>query len=153
MLQQPLYSLFIRLIPEAFLIMYAICKLTNSVADFKKILLSSLIAGIGVYVTRLFPIHFGVHTILAVLFDILLAVKLNNINIHKAIKGSLVSVILLFSTDLIFVAIYTGLHLTSAITGQSLLSVIAGIPSLIMFYIIVRMITYFKFKRTVHEQN
>ena len=153
MLQQPLYSLFIRMIPETFLIMYAICKLTNSKVDFKKILLSSLIGGTGVYMTRLLPIHFGVHTILAVLFDILLVVRLNSINIHKAIKGSLISVILLFSTDLIFVAVYTGLNLTSAITGQSLLSVIAGIPSLIMFYIIIRMITYFKYKRAVHEQN
>jgi len=149
MLQQPIYSLFLRLIPEAILIMYAICLLTNSKADMKKLIISGIIGGTVVYLVRLLPIHFGVHTILSILFDILLAVKLNNIEMHKAISGSLISIIIIFISDIILVAVYLNIFQLSSelVLGQSLVSVIASIPSLIIFYFIVRAIVNFREKR------
>ncbi|MEA5093856.1 hypothetical protein SDC9_107036 [bioreactor metagenome] len=151
MLQQPIYSLFIRIIPETFLVMYAICLLSDSEVDFKKVLISGVIGGVGIYFVRFLPIHFGVHTIIAILFDIALAVKLNNIEIHKAIKATLTSVILLFSSDIILVVVYNSLNFTSALSGQTLLSVIAGIPSMIFYYLIVVIIINLKSKRIKNE--
>lgn len=150
MLQQPIYSLFIRLIPEAFLIMYSICLLTNSKVDFKKILAASVIGGTGVYIARLMPIHFGIHTILAVLLDILLMVKLLNIEIHKAIAGALILIITIFASDIIIFAIYTNIFRFSpeVINGQTMLSVIYGLPSLLVFYFIIRIIVLIKEKRS-----
>lgn len=152
MLQQPLYSLFIRLIPEAFLIMYAICVLTNSNIDYKKIFISSILGATGVYIVRLFPIHFGVHTIIGVMIYILLANKLNNVDIYKSIAGSLISVILIFISDIIVIAIYNNvLQLPEIILGKSLLTYVASLPSLLIYYLIVRIIVYFKRGKVKHE--
>lgn len=156
MLQQPIYSLFIRLIPEAFLIIYSICILSNSKVDFKKIFLASIIGGIFVYITRLLPIHFGVHTILSIMVDILLAFKINNIDIHKAIAGGMISIILIFVSEFIIFAFYINiLHIPSELLSeQSLIAIIYSIPSLLIFYILVRLIVYIrnKVKGDKHEQ-
>ncbi len=156
MLQQPIYSLFIRIVPEAFLIMYSICLLTNSKIDFKKIFISAIIGGTGVYIARLMPIHFGVHTILASMLNILLAVKINNIKMHRAIAGTMISVILIFISDILIVTIYANVFELSPdiIMGQSVIAVIASFPSLIIFYLIVRLIAYFKKIRWIkYEQD
>ena len=155
MLQLPILSLFIRLIPETFLVMYAICLLTNSKVDLKKIFISGVIGGIVIYILRLLPIHFGVHTILAVMFYILLSIKLNKIEMYKAIAGSLVSEITLFISDFILVFVYTGIlkFPSEVLFGKTWIGTVAGIPSLILFYFIVRLIAYFKGKRANYEQR
>lgn len=152
MLQQPLYSLFIRLIPETFIVMYAICLLTKSDANFKNIFISAIIGGICVYLTRMLPIHFGVHTILSIMLIIVLAIKLNNIEIQKAITASLTSVILLFISDMMLVVFYNFINFTSALSGQTLVSVVAGVPSLVLFYFIVKAIICVKDMRVKNEQ-
>lgn len=155
MLQQPIYSIGIRLIPETFLILYSICLLTNTKADFKKISVAAVIGGIGVYITRLMPIHFGVHTIILVMFDIFLAVKLLKVHIYKAIAGSLIAVVICFASEIILIYIYTKLFQfgSDIVLGQSLLSIVAGFPSLIIFYIIIKIVVHFIGKRVWHEHN
>lgn len=149
MLNQPIFTLFIRIFPEAFLLIYSIYRLTNTEINLKKILISSLIGGIGVYVVRLLPIHFGVHTIIAIMLYILLAIQINKIDIFKAITSVLLEMILLFITDLLLVVIYTKmLQLSTEILfGQTWVASVAGIPSLIMFYLIISLICYIKKKR------
>jgi len=155
MLQLPILSLFIRLIPETFLVMYAICLLTNSKVDLKKIFISGVIGGIVIYILRLLPIHFGVHTILSVMLYILLAIKLNKIEMYKAIVGSLVATIICFISDIILIAVYTNIIIVSseAISGQTWVSVVAGLPSLIIFYLILKTIVYFRKKRVKYEHH
>lgn len=155
MLQQPIYSLFIRLIPESFLVFYSIYLLTNSKTDFKKIFISSIIGGIGIYIVRLLPIHFGVHTILAIILYIVLAVNINKIDIHKAIAGTLISTVLCFIADVLLVVFYTGVlkFPSEMVSNQSLLAVIASVPSLIIFYLILKIFVYIKGLRVKNEQN
>ncbi|MDD4780928.1 MAG: hypothetical protein PHT02_10080 [Tissierellia bacterium] len=149
MLEQPIYSLFIRLIPETFLVIYSICLLSNSKYDFRRLLISSLLGGTVLYIVRLLPIHFGIHTIVSLMFDILISVKLNYIDVHKAIAGAMISVILIFISDLLLFVIYTNiLHIPSEVISKvSLLSVVSSIPSLLIFYIIIRLVVYLKGKR------
>nr|WP_300094959.1 hypothetical protein [Sedimentibacter sp.] len=118
----------------------------------KNLFISGIIGGICVYLTRMLPIHFGVHTILSVMLMIVLAIRLNGIEIHKAITASLTSVILLFISDLMFVVFYNALNFTSALSGQTLVSVLAGVPSLVLFYFIVRFIIFIKGMRVKNEQ-
>lgn len=149
MLVQPILSLFTRMIPEAFLVMYAIYRLTNQKIDMKKIIISSIIGGLGVYISRLLPVHFGVHTILAIMLYILLAVKLNKIEIYKAIAISLILQITLFLSDFISLIIYTNIfHFSSELLlNHKLISAIAGIPPLLLFYSIVMLISTIKVKK------
>lgn len=149
MLEQPLYSLFIRMIPEGFVILLAICMLTNSKADYKNIAIASAIGGTCVYITRMMPVHFGVHTILGVIIYYLLSYKFNGVKVQKAIVGALISTILLFIADLLIVFIYKNIFILpiDLLMGKSLLSLIVTLPSLIIFYLIVKMLVYFRAKK------
>lgn len=150
MLQQPLYSLFIRMIPESFFILLSVCLLTNSKINYKNIAIASIIGGVCVYLTRLMPIHFGVHTILGVMIHILLSNKFNYIKMQKAIFGALISIILIFISDIMLFTLYKSvLKLPFEILiGNSLLAVIATLPSLIIYYIMVRIVVYLKEKNS-----
>lgn len=154
MLQQPLYSLFLRMIPEAFVVLLGICLLTNSEVNYKNITVASILGGTGVYLTRLMPIHFGVHTILGSLVYIALSYKFNNIKMHKSIVGTLISIILLFISDILLVPLYKILNLPMEILmGKSIISVLATLPSLILFYFMVRIIVSLNRKKYNNEQN
>jgi hypothetical protein len=119
----------------------------------RKILLSGIIGGVGVYLIRLLPIHFGVHTILAIMLYMVLSVKLNKIEIYRTIAIAMVSQIILFISDFILVIVYTKVfHFSSeALFGQAWVSAIAGIPPLILFYFAIQFITYLKNKKVNHE--
>jgi uncharacterized membrane protein YagU involved in acid resistance len=140
------------MIPEAFFVLLSICLLTNSKINYKNIAIASIIGGTGVYVARLMPIHFGVHTILGSVIYILLSYKFNNIKINKAIVGTLISIILLFISDILLIPLYKILNLPiELLMGKSLLSVLATLPSLILFYIMVRIIVSLKGKKYNNE--
>lgn len=153
MINQPIFSLFIRLFPEAFLFIYSIYRLTNTKPDYKMILKSSIIASCVIYVLRLLPIHFGVHTILAIMLYILLAVKINKIEIHKAIASTLVAMISLFISDFTIVLIYTKIFKLSSdiIFGQTWVATALGLPSLFIFYLIILLISLVRKKGIKHE--
>ena len=154
MLQQPIYSLFIRMIPENFLVIYSICLLTNSKINYKRLLISSIIGGTTLYLIRLLPIHFGVHTILIIMLNIFLAVKLNEVEIHKAIAGALIAVIICFIADITLIFVYTKVlqFPSELVLSQSFISVIACSPSLIIFYLLTRLISRLKGMRVKYEQ-
>jgi hypothetical protein len=76
---------------------------------------------------------------------------LNDIEIHKAITASLTSVVLLFISDMMLVLLYNAINFTEALSGQTLISVFAGVPSLGLFFIIVNIINYFRGIRIKNE--
>lgn len=149
MSQHDILLLILRMIPEAFLLIYSIYSFTFTKVDIKKILLSSLVGGIVVYFIRMLPVHFGVHTIISIMLYIILAIKINNIEMFKAIASTLAAIIIIFISDFILLIFYTKiLHLSSELLfGETWITAISGIPSLILFYYMVRLITYIKKKR------
>lgn len=153
MLQQPIYSLFLRMIPENFLVLYSICILTSSKFNYKKLLISSIIGGTVLYLIRFLPIHFGVHTILIILFNIFLVVKFNGIEIQKAISGSLMAVIICFVADMIIIFLYTKIFQfpSEIILNQTFTSVIACTPSLAIFFILTKSVSRLKGMKLKHE--
>ena len=153
MLEQDILSLITRMIPEAFIIIYSIYILTKSKVNIKRILISSIIGGIGIYIIRLLPIHFGVHTILSIMMYIILAVKLNKIDMYKAITITLVSIIILFILDFLIALIYSKIFQLSSelLFGGGLLSNIVSIPPLILFFIVIQFIVHIKEKKVTYE--
>lgn len=151
MSQHDFLSLIVRMIPEAFLLIYSIYILTNTKVYFKKIFISSILGGLGVYIIRLLPVHFGVHTIISVMLYIVLAVKINNIEMFKAMATTLVAIIIIFISDLVLVFVYTNIFQLSSelLFGESWISALTSIPSLILFYLIVKFIAFFREKRNI----
>lgn len=155
MSQHDFLSFIVRMIPEAFLMIYAVCKLTNTNINLKRIFVSCILGGVGVYIARLLPVHFGVHTIISVMIYIVLAIRINKIDMFKAIATTLAVIIVLFISDFTFVVIYTNvLHLSSELLfGQSWIAVVSGIPSLILFYLIVNFIVLIKKNRKIKNEQ
>ena len=67
MLQLNLWDFLLRTVPEAFIINYGIILLSNEIG-IKKYVISSLILSVSVVFIRMFPISFGVHIIINIIF-------------------------------------------------------------------------------------
>lgn len=101
MLRLTLLQLFLRGIPEIILTVWSIY-----VFSFKEILIkpfatSTFLFTIIVYIARLLPIHYGVHTIIIVSVYIFINFSINKIPINKSISATFLSIILLSTSELI----------------------------------------------------
>lgn len=155
MLQQPSYSILVRLILEAFIMLNSICVLTNTKFQVGRALKWSIVICITVFIARLLPVHFGVHTIISIIIYIILSVKLFSIDIYRSIATVLIIHIVLFVSDLLLVMIYTKLLQLPAelVMSKTWVANVAGIPSLFIFYLIIKIIHYFKKKKANYEQH
>lgn len=92
MLRLPFLDIFLRLIPEGLIYCWACYVFSKTPFDKKRWLLTGVILGFSIYVIRLLPIHFGVHTILLIIILIFLSVTINRIKTTKVIPICLVVV-------------------------------------------------------------
>ncbi|WP_409070165.1 hypothetical protein ACFLKB_05355 [Clostridium sp. FAM 1755] len=90
MLKISVIELLIRTLPECFLLIFIIQVFSNSRVNKNKYLLSSILLSIIVYLIRLLPIHYGVHTILNLIAIMLICTFINKITPIKAISYSLI---------------------------------------------------------------
>ena len=96
MLRLTAFEFVARVIPEGFVIMLAMIALSNIKLNVKRYIISSLLLAIYVYVGRMLPINYGVHTILDIFVMIILACRINKADIILAIKASLITTIVLY---------------------------------------------------------
>ncbi|WP_343762840.1 hypothetical protein [Clostridium oceanicum] len=138
-------------IPEALLFILAIYLLLNkSVKENKKLyIISSLIVSISMYLIRLLPIHFGVHTILTITVYIIVFVLINKIEINKAISYSIIVMMILSIGEFINLSILNSIFKSNinAILNNKLLKVILFYPSLIIFMGVILFIYKFNKNR------
>ncbi|GAA0744822.1 hypothetical protein GCM10008906_30250 [Clostridium oceanicum] len=151
MLRTSILEFFLRGIPEALLFILAIYLLLNkSVKENKKLyIISSLIVSISMYLIRLLPIHFGVHTILTITVYIIVFVLINKIEINKAISYSIIVMMILSIGEFINLSILNSIFKSNinAILNNKLLKVILFYPSLIIFMGVILFIYKFNKNR------
>lgn len=135
MLKLTLLEVFLRALPEGFLLIFAVYAFSKTVISVKKYIISSIIYVIAIYLIRLLPIQYGVHTILNIIVIIVLAVNINKIVIIKSIKASIMAMILEFICEGINVFIIQHIFKRDIVyvLGIPLLKIIYGIPSLVIF--------------------
>ena len=143
MLKLTLLEFFLRGLPEGFLLIFAAYAFSKTVISKKKYIISSIIFVIAVYLIRLLPIQYGVHSILNIIVIIVLAVNVNKISIFKSIQGSIMAMILGFICEGInvFIIQYIFKADIEYVLSEPLLKILYGIPSLVIFAAIV--ITYY----------
>lgn len=139
MLKLSLIELFLRLIPEGFILALSIYAFSNIEIDRKRLIISGIILSINPYFIRMLPISFGVHTILLIMLYILVAVNINHIDIIKSIKSGLLAYIILALCDLAdFVLVVNILNVPiEKFAGEVQWKMLLGAPSLILFFIII----------------
>lgn len=139
MLKLSFLEILVRGLPEAFIMILATHAFANKKLDKKEYLTSSLVMALVVYLVRLLPINYGVHTILNVFVLIFLTFNINKIDLIVGIKSSILVLMLLFVCEGFNIwFIQNILHRDlSVLYTSSADRIILGIPSTILFAVIV----------------
>ncbi|WP_298842495.1 hypothetical protein [Clostridium sp.] len=140
-----LLEVFLRSLPEEFLIIFAVYAFSKTAINVKKYIISSTLFLMAVYLIRLLPIQYGVHTILNVIVIIILTVNINKISIIKSIQASIMTMILEFVCEGInmFMIQYVFKVKIAKLLNNPLLKILYGFPSLLILAVIV--FTYYSY--------
>jgi len=138
---------FIRAIPEGFLGILAVYAFSGYRINIKRFIIASFSLGIAVFMVRFLPIKFGVHTIIALLIHIIIASRINRIDIISSINSSILYVVCLAIGELFTIRLATSLFNMSAekiLEGPKYVT--AGMPSLFFVFLVVFGTYYMKKK-------
>lgn len=139
MLKLSAIEIVLRLIPESLILILAAYAFSGKSINKINFFVSTILISIATYLVRMLPIHFGVHTIILLIIYVSITVNVNKINIIKAISAGLTSATILFICEWINVFVIINLFKidTQNAFKDSLLKVIYGIPSLLLFATII----------------
>ncbi|MBU3112994.1 hypothetical protein [Clostridium lacusfryxellense] len=139
MLKLTLLEFFLRGLPEGFLFMFAVYAFSKTPINLKKYIISSVFFVPTVYLIRLLPIQYGVHTILGIIAINVVSINFSKISIIKSIQASLMAVILQYICEGINVLIIQYIFKADImyLLSDPSLKVLYGIPSLLIFAAIV----------------
>ena len=133
MLKLTVFEFLLRLIPEAFVLMFALFMLCNIKVVMNRYVVSSILLGVFEYIIRFLPINYGVNTILGIFIMIIIMYKINNSDMIASVKASLIITIVLFICEWVNVLLLNIVlrEKLEIIMNNSVLKTIAGIPSLL----------------------
>jgi hypothetical protein len=153
-LKLSLLEIIIRGIPECFLFVFAAYTFSKTAINSKRYLLSSLLFGVIAYGVRLLPIQYGVHTIINLIFLIVIMTAINKIEIIKSIRAGIISIILEFICEGINVFILKNVlkEDLNLVLGDPTLKTLYGLPSLAIFGCIVAILYIIFYKRKELKQ-
>lgn len=135
MLKLTLLEVFLRVLPEEFLIIFAVYAFSKTVFNVKRYIITSILLLIAVYIIRLLPIQYGVHTILNIIVIIVLAINISKISIIKSIQASIMAVVLEFiceGINMFIIQYILKVNVVNILSNTSL-KILYGIPSLVIF--------------------
>ena len=154
MLKLTVFEFLLRLIPEAFVLMFALFMLCNIEVVMNRYIVSSILLGIFEYIIRFLPINYGVNTIIGIFIMIIIMYRINNSDMIASVKASLIVTIILFICEwvnVLLLNIVLGDKL-EIIMNNFVLKTIAGIPSLICLAIIT-LIYHLKKRRYSYDKD
>jgi hypothetical protein len=135
MLRIPFIDLILIGIPEVLLCVLAIYSLAKKKVPKKTYFISSVLLAIVEYSIRMLPINFGVHTILNVVFLLILSIYIVKIPTIKAISYVFSVIILLVTCETINMLILIHIFKVNValISTNPMMKVMFGIPYLLLF--------------------
>ncbi|MDU2672403.1 MAG: hypothetical protein E7C49_10385 [Clostridium sp.] len=151
MLKMTSAEFILRLLPEAFIFIFAAYAFSKTRINKSKYLLSSFLLGLSVFIIRMLPINYGVHTILNIIMLAVIAYSINKIDLTESIKVSIITAICLFlleGLNMLLLSSIFGNKLDS-ILSNTILKTVSGLPSLIGFGVIV--IGYYSYLKNRKE--
>lgn len=147
MLHLTWFEFFVRLIPESFFIILAVYAFSRQTLDKKRYIIASLFYAIMVFLVRMLPISYGIHTIINVIVLIVLVYYFNKINMTVCIRSSIMTAIILYICELInmyFIQyilhldvekMYTSVYIKTLYSLPSL--ILIAVISIISYYLLV----------------
>jgi len=149
MLKVTILEFFIRFVPESFLVIIAGNIFANKRIERTPLIISGVILSISIYLIRMLPILFGVHTVLGAAVAAILFIVVNKIPVTRAISSTFVIIIILGISEtlnLIFIQEVLKVDIQK-ILANPVEKVLYFIPSMlivvcniILFYIVLKKI-------------
>lgn len=138
----PLIALILQGIPEQIAVVTLAFVIAKISIDWKKISLIGIILALSSYVLRLFPITFGIHTIVLIALLFIFLIKLNQINLNVALVASLISFLALIITETICIKILMFLfNITSAaIISNTVIRILTSLPQVLIIFLLAYVI-------------
>ncbi|ENZ03284.1 hypothetical protein [Clostridium thermobutyricum] len=136
----PIEFIFIT-IPESFLLVFSLYVLTKAKFDFKRYFTSVVLLSFSVYLIRLLPISYGIHTILNIIILVGLGIEINKIDMIDTVRAAIIAAVVLFLSeglDLGIMKVFA--ENINYIFNNEILKIIWGFPSLIIFVILILLI-------------
>lgn len=145
---------FLRGIPEAFLFIFAAYAFSKNIIILKRYVVSSLVFAIIGFITRLLPIHYGVHTILNLFAFMIIVININKIDLVKSMQAGIIATIIQFMSEVlnVFMIEYLFKADIEQVFNDAMLKILYGIPSTMIFTGIV-LIYYFKISKRNELKN
>lgn len=144
MLKLHLIDIFLRLIPEMFLVILGITTIARKSLNIKKHILLSIMLGIIVFFTRDLPIYFGVHTIIIIILTTIVMVIIG-LPIITSIYGTLFMYLILSLSEFLNIFILNLFNINTTIdiiNFNPIKKCLLGIPSLIILFLVIIILRY-----------
>lgn len=126
----------IRLSPETFIMIYFIYSLSGEKIQKCKYILTSIMLTTLIYIVRLLPIYFGVHTIISMILYVS-TLTILKIPLVKSICNTLVSFLILEICELLNMYLLGIFNIDVSRCENHYLKSLYGMPSLLILLIIV----------------
>lgn len=143
------YEIFLRLIPEVTLVNCGIVLLSNRKIKREDFLKCFLIASVCGYLVKRMPISHGIYMILNIICFICISITINKIDIVTSIKSTITIFLGMLVVETINILCLHAIfqEKTSTILEDKLNKYLLGIPSLLVYSVVIFMIYYYKKKR------
>lgn len=142
MIRLSISELFIRGIPEMMIFMWGIYVISKEAFNIKKWLFSSIFIAVLTFIVRMFPIQFGVHTVIDNVLIVSISVIIG-IPLLKAIYSILLMSLLLTLCEFLNVLLLNILSTKIHFEGiNPITKAIIGIPSLIGVALLILLIKF-----------
>lgn len=134
----PLLQWLLQGIPESLAIVYLAIALAGQKPETWKILLLGIIDAVIIYLIRLLPLTFGVHSILQILVIAFLLHLFFKVSFGKSLFSALTVIITLAVTETVFFALFMSLIGLSfeELSKNIFLYIIGGWPQIILLFIL-----------------
>lgn len=147
-----LIDIFLKLIPESFILIWGISAISNKLISKKIHIIYCILLSIEVYVVRLLPIHFGVHTIISNIFIICLLI-IAEFSIDTAIRNTLLMTLLLVISEFLNILLLKIFNINIEVHFK-----IPGVESFLflpslLFLILLIYLTKFLLRKKVEKIN
>ena len=140
----PFIALILQGIPEQIAVATLAFVIANIPLDWKRIVSIGILLAFSSYVLRLFPITFGIHTIVIIGLLFILLIKIGKSNVNSALIASLISFLGLIIIETICISILLPVF---GVTSEVLLTntvvrVLISLPQVLVIF----MLTFIVFK-------
>ncbi|GAA0069657.1 hypothetical protein UT300003_11800 [Clostridium sardiniense] len=139
----------VRGIPEGILFIFSVYVFSNTKIESGKFIISSLSLAIATFLVRMLPISYGIHTILNIIVLVIIATVIIKVSIIDAIRSGILTAILMFvceGMNMGLIQITHGSDMERIFTDP-VLKTVYGIPSLMIFTIILLAYKFIKINR------